>query len=139
MAFGTKLAAHLFSPTVVLLEGDLGSGKTTLTKGIAVGVGAAREDEVTSPTFTLVHEYSRESSGGLQGETRRLFHVDLYRIEDPGEIRSLGLDEIFDSGSTVVIEWGERLAEQPARPYFKVRLDHLNNQRRRIQVLQVSE
>jgi len=136
IAFGAKLAAHFVPPTVVLLEGDLGSGKTTLTKGIAVGLGAAREDEVTSPTFTLVHEYSRHSSRDVRAETNRLFHVDLYRIEDPREIRSLGLDEIFNSRSTVLIEWGERLQEQPSAPFFKVHFEYLDDTRRRIQVME---
>ncbi len=136
VAFGAKLAAHFCPPAVVLLEGDLGSGKTTLTKGIAVGLGAAREDEVTSPSFTLVHEYCRDSAAGSGASLNRVFHVDLYRIEDPREIRTLGLDDIFDSNSTVMIEWGERLQEQPSGPFFKVHLEYLDDTRRRIQVME---
>lgn len=139
MAFGGKLAAHFRPAAVVLLEGDLGSGKTTLTKGVAVGLGAAREEEVTSPSFTLVHEYFRDSAAGTQAGSNRVFHVDLYRIEDDREIRTLGLDEIFNSGSTVMIEWGERLREQPPPPFFKVRLEHLGDTRRRIQVTQFAD
>ncbi|MGH9453239.1 MAG: tRNA (adenosine(37)-N6)-threonylcarbamoyltransferase complex ATPase subunit type 1 TsaE [Terriglobia bacterium] len=134
MAFGRKLAAHFQPPAVVLLEGDLGSGKTTLAKGIAVGLGVAREEEVTSPSFTLVHEYSRHSSNRTDTGADRVFHVDLYRIENSQEIRTLGLDEIFDSRSTVLIEWGERLPQLLPRPFFKVRLEYLDDIRRRIQV-----
>jgi tRNA threonylcarbamoyladenosine biosynthesis protein TsaE len=134
MAFGRRLASQLLPPTVVLLEGDLGSGKTTLAKGIAVGLGAAREEEVTSPTFTLVHEYAGTSKAQPEAAVNRVFHVDLYRIEDPQEISTLGLDEILDSLSTVLIEWGDRLGGEPAPPFFKVRLEYLNDTERRIHV-----
>ncbi len=73
IAQGREIGARLTPPVLILLSGDLGAGKTTLTKGIAAGLGAAREDDVTSPTFTLVHKY--------EGSTR-VYHVDLYRIED---------------------------------------------------------
>jgi tRNA threonylcarbamoyladenosine biosynthesis protein TsaE len=96
--FGRALAGVLPARCLILLSGDLGAGKTTLTKGIVEGIGAAAIDDVSSPTFTLVHEY---------GEGR-VYHIDLYRLEEPEELRTLGLDEIFDRDAAVLIEWGER-------------------------------
>ena len=87
IAFGRKLAAELSPPLVVLLRGDLGAGKTTLVKGIAEGFGAARAEEVTSPTFTLVHEY--------RGPNTTLYHIDLYRIDTERELETLGLDDLL--------------------------------------------
>jgi tRNA threonylcarbamoyladenosine biosynthesis protein TsaE len=98
IALGRELGPQFPRPGLVLLTGNLGSGKTTLTKGIAEGLGVAARDEVSSPTFTLVHEYG----GGL-------FHVDLYRLEKPAEVLSLGLDDLWDRGDALVlVEWGER-------------------------------
>ena len=95
---GRDLAQTLPRPALVLLTGNLGAGKTTLTKGIAEGLGVTTRDEVSSPTFTLVHEYG----GGL-------FHVDLYRLEHPREVFTLGLEELLDQeDALVLIEWGER-------------------------------
>lgn len=106
VALGALLAPEFAGGGVVLLTGNLGAGKTTLAKGIVRGLGAASEDDVSSPTFTLIHEYG----GG------RVYHVDLYRIEEAGELSSLGLDEIFDSGAVVLVEWGERFpAQMPSR------------------------
>ena len=95
---GRTLARDLPRPCVVLLIGNLGAGKTTLTKGIVQGLGVADADEVSSPTFTLVHEYG----GGV-------FHVDLYRLESDREVATLGLEELLDrDDALVLIEWGER-------------------------------
>ena len=95
---GRELAVTLPRPALVLLTGNLGAGKTTLTKGIAEGLGATTRDEVSSPTFTLVHEYGRG-----------LYHVDLYRLEHPRDVFTLGLEEILDrDDALVLIEWGER-------------------------------
>jgi tRNA threonylcarbamoyladenosine biosynthesis protein TsaE len=123
LGFGRNLAAVLQPPCAVLLEGDLGSGKTTLTKGIVAGLGAAREEDVTSPSFTLVHEYA--STAAAPGKGIRVYHVDLYRIEGRREIESLGLDELFDARSTVIIEWGDKLPDQPPVPVFRIRLQAL--------------
>jgi tRNA threonylcarbamoyladenosine biosynthesis protein TsaE len=101
IALGRSLAARLPRHAVVLLIGNLGAGKTTLAKGIIQGLGAAEPDEVASPTFTLIHEYG----GG------RVFHIDLYRIDDPRELRSLGLDELLDREAVVLVEWGERFPQ----------------------------
>ncbi len=98
---GRQLASQLGKSRVVLLRGDLGAGKTTLVKGIAEGFGAAEADEVTSPTFTLIHEYN--------GPERDVFHIDLYRLEKPGELDSLGLEDLMqDSRNLLLIEWGEK-------------------------------
>lgn len=119
LAFGRSLAELLQPPCTVLLEGELGSGKTVLTKGIAAGLGAAREDEVTSPTFTLVHEYASEANH----QRIKVYHIDLYRLEGRQEIDSLGIDELLDSQSTTIIEWGEKLPAIPSGPVFRIRLE----------------
>src|SRR5208282_1979972 len=98
---GRQLATHLGKARVVLLRGDLGAGKTTLVKGIAEGFGAAEADEVTSPTFTLVHEY--------HGPDKDVYHIDLYRLEKPGELQSLGLEDLMlEDRNVLLIEWGEK-------------------------------
>jgi len=101
IALGRRLARELPSRAVVLLIGNLGAGKTTLAKGIVSGLGAADPDDVVSPTFTLVHEYG----GG------RVYHVDLYRLDTPAQVATLGLDEIFERDAMVLIEWGERFPQ----------------------------
>src|SRR5581483_5671433 len=83
---GRRLARELPPRGLVLLIGNLGAGKTTLAKGIVEGLGAAHPDEVSSPTFTLIHEYG----GG------RVYHVDLYRLDDQRAVESLGLEELFE-------------------------------------------
>jgi tRNA threonylcarbamoyladenosine biosynthesis protein TsaE len=98
IAVGESLARRLPPRSVVLLIGNLGAGKTTLAKGIVQGLGAADPDDVSSPTFTLIHEYG----------AGRVFHIDLYRIEDARELRTLGLDELLDREAVVLVEWGER-------------------------------
>jgi len=111
VALGARLAAGL-PRGVVLLIGNLGAGKTTIAKGIASGLGAASPDDVSSPTFTLIHEYGR----GL------VYHVDLYRIEEARELEGLGLDEIIDSGALVLIEWGERFPQLLAQRRAEIHL-----------------
>jgi tRNA threonylcarbamoyladenosine biosynthesis protein TsaE len=104
IAWGRRFAATLPAKAVVLLIGNLGAGKTTLAKGILSGLGVTTPDEVSSPTFTLIHEYSGNSSG----EARRAYHIDLYRLDTEAEVGTLGLDELFDRQAVVLIEWGER-------------------------------
>jgi tRNA threonylcarbamoyladenosine biosynthesis protein TsaE len=99
IALGEKLARDLPPGAVVLLIGELGAGKTTLAKGIVKGLGAAAPEEVSSPTFTLIHEY---------GDPTAVYHVDLYRLDNDASIETLGLDEIFESNARVLVEWGER-------------------------------
>src|SRR5437588_11762753 len=101
IALGRKLAARLRPPKLVLLRGDLGAGKTTLVKGIAAALGAAQPDEVTSPTFTLIHEY--------RAAELTVYHIDLYRIETERQRATLGIDELLRDGrSRVLAEWGEK-------------------------------
>jgi len=102
VALGRKLAAKLKPPKLVVLRGELGAGKTTLVKGIAEGFQAAAQEQVTSPTFTLVHEY--------RGPGANVFHVDLYRVDTERELETLGLDDLFDERSVLLIEWGEKFA-----------------------------
>jgi len=98
---GRSFARELPPRAVVLLIGNLGAGKTTLAKGIVNGLGAAEPDDVVSPTFTLIHEYG----GG------RVYHIDLYRLDTPAQVATLGLEEIFDRDAVVLIEWGERFPQ----------------------------
>ena len=109
---GRRFAKDLPRRAVVLLIGNLGAGKTTLAKGILSGLGAAEPDDVTSPTFTLIHEYS----GG------RAFHIDLYRLDTREQVATLGLDEIFDRDAVVLIEWGERFPELMPGERIEIRL-----------------
>jgi tRNA threonylcarbamoyladenosine biosynthesis protein TsaE len=101
ISLGRTLAEKLQPPKLVLLRGELGAGKTTIVKGIAGAFEAAAEDDVTSPTFTLVHEY--------RGPRITVYHIDLYRIETERELYTLGLDDILgDANNVVLIEWGEK-------------------------------
>jgi tRNA threonylcarbamoyladenosine biosynthesis protein TsaE len=120
-----QIAAWIPSPAIVQLTGNLGAGKTTLTKSLVEAWGAAQADEVSSPTFTLIHEY---------GEPVSVYHIDLYRLEEPREFYSLGLDEIFDSPARVLIEWGEKFAPllPPARWLIEIR--HAGGDAREIRV-----
>jgi tRNA threonylcarbamoyladenosine biosynthesis protein TsaE len=97
---GRQLARDLKPGYMVLLRGDLGAGKTTLVKGIAEGFQAAEADRVTSPTFTLIHEY--------RGPEVTLYHIDLYRVDTPRELDTLAIDDLRDANSILLIEWGEK-------------------------------
>lgn len=110
---GRRIARELPQRAVVLLIGNLGAGKTTLAKGIVSGLGAAEPEDVSSPTFTLIHEY---------GEGRVL-HIDLYRLDRPEEVATLGLDEIFEREAVVLIEWGERFLELMPQERIEIRLE----------------
>jgi tRNA threonylcarbamoyladenosine biosynthesis protein TsaE len=118
-ALGRELAETLSAGDVVLLVGDLGAGKTAFVRGLAEGLGVHR-DEVSSPTFTLVQEY--------RGGRLPLFHVDLYRLDDPREIDDLGLDEIAEDG-VLAIEWAEKLSRAMAAA-VTVRIDHADGDAR---------
>ena len=107
----------------MLLSGDLGSGKTTLTKGIISGLGAAREEEITSPTFTLVHVFHNHA---------KVYHVDLYRVEDFRGFETLGLEDAFADPAIVVVEWAERFQLPTDWPRVAVRLEHMQGDARRI-------
>lgn len=120
---GRRIAAGLPGRAVVLLIGNLGAGKTTLAKGIVSGLGAAAVEDVSSPTFTLIHEYGD-----------RVYHIDLYRLDQATQVATLGLDEIFDRDAIVLIEWGERFPELLPRDRIEIRLQALDADRRSIEV-----
>lgn len=123
IALGERLGREI-GRGVVLLIGNLGAGKTTLAKGIAQGLGAAPADEVSSPTFTLIHEYG----GG------RVYHIDLYRLDEPRQVETLGLEELFDSDALVLIEWGERFPELLPAARTEIRIRALPDESREITV-----
>lgn len=125
-AWGREFAKQLKAPLLVLLSGDLGSGKTTLTKGIVAGLGAAQENDVTSPTYTLVHVYGKEA---------KVFHGDLYRIESFRDFATLGLEDVFEKPAIVILEWSERFPLQTPWPAIRIQLEHTGGDSRRISVL----
>jgi tRNA threonylcarbamoyladenosine biosynthesis protein TsaE len=104
IAVGRKLAELLKPPQLLLLRGDLGTGKTTLVKGIAQALDAAEPDEVTSPTFTLLHEYD----GTRKGKPVKLYHLDVYRLEGERQLETLGLDDLLTPDALVLVEWGDK-------------------------------
>lgn len=123
ISLGREIASALPARAVVLLIGNLGAGKTTLTKGIVEALGAAPGDEVSSPTFTLIHEYSP-----------RVIHADLYRLDTEAEVATLGLDDYFDREAVVLIEWGERFPRLMPEPRVEVRIEHAGEDARRITI-----
>lgn len=125
VALGRELGAQLRAPLIVFLLGDLGAGKTTLAKGVISGAGAAREEDVTSPTFTLVHVFHNHQI---------LYHVDLYRIADFHDLETLGLEDVFDRPSIVLIEWAEKFTLRTNWPVIRVRLEHAGDDTRRIRL-----
>ena len=124
--WGRRLGAELQPPLLVLLSGELGSGKTTLTKGIVAGLNAALEDEVTSPTFTLLHEY---------GTTRKVYHGDLYRLENFHDFETLGVEDAFSQPAIIILEWSDKFPLKTAWPQLCIRLEHLGSDSRRILVV----
>ncbi|MGO8758803.1 MAG: tRNA (adenosine(37)-N6)-threonylcarbamoyltransferase complex ATPase subunit type 1 TsaE [Terracidiphilus sp.] len=104
VAVGRRLVELLKPPQFLLLRGDLGTGKTTLVKGIAQALDAAEPDEVTSPTFTLIHEFD----GTRGGRPVKLYHLDVYRLESERQLETLGLDELQTPDALVLVEWGEK-------------------------------
>ena len=126
IAFGRTLAAKLTPPLIVLLRGDLGAGKTTLVKGIAEGFDAARAEDVTSPTFTLIHEY--------RGPRATLYHIDLYRIDTERELETLGFDDLLAPNSILLIEWGEKFARLRRDKNAEISLERAGEDERSIQV-----
>ncbi|MGO8719190.1 MAG: tRNA (adenosine(37)-N6)-threonylcarbamoyltransferase complex ATPase subunit type 1 TsaE [Acidobacteriaceae bacterium] len=130
---GRELAKFLDPPRVVLLRGDLGAGKTTLVKGIAAALGAAEPEEVTSPTFTLIHEYAgRSVEHANLGETILLYHLDLYRIENQRQLDTLGMEELMTPQSVLLIEWGEKFPSVTARCDGEIVIETLHGDERRI-------
>ncbi len=125
IAYGRSLAVELSPPQIVLLRGDLGAGKTTLVKGIAEGFKAARAEDVTSPTFTLVHEY--------HGPSVTLYHIDLYRIDTERELETLALDDLLAPNCVLLIEWGEKFPRLQRDQTVEITLERVGENERRIQ------
>jgi len=141
IAKGREIASKLHPPVLLLLKGDLGSGKTTLTKGIISGLGAARQEDVTSPTFNLVHEFrvSNPVSSSAGAHPYKVYHVDLYRIESFPDLESLGLEDALSEKSIVIIEWPEHFTFRTDWPTVEIRLDHAGGDTRRIAIPELSE
>jgi len=125
IAFGRALAAELSPPLTVLLRGELGAGKTTLVKGIAEGFHAANAEQVTSPTFTLVHEY--------RAPRAVLYHIDLYRIDTERELETIALDDLLAPDSILLIEWGEKFSRLRRDRDIEITLERVGENGRRIQ------
>jgi tRNA threonylcarbamoyladenosine biosynthesis protein TsaE len=126
IALGRELASQLAPPKLVILRGDLGAGKTTLVKGIAEGFHAASHDDVTSPTFTLIHEY--------RGPAATLYHIDLYRIDTQRELETLGLDDLITEHSVLLIEWGEKFPRFQRERDVEIALERISENARRVTV-----
>src|SRR5439155_13037715 len=114
--FGRTLAPLLSPPKVVLLRGDLGAGKTTMVKGIAEAFGAAQQEDVTSPTFTLIHEY--------RGRDLTIYHIDLYRIDTLRELETLAIDDLMNGSSVLLIEWGEKFERFRRERDVEIAIEH---------------
>ena len=126
IAFGRTLAETLAPPKIVVLRGDLGAGKTTLVKGIAEGFHAASEEDVTSPTFTLIHEY--------RGPEAVLYHIDLYRVDTPRQLETLGLDDLIADNSVLLIEWGEKFLRFERDRVVEIALERIEENQRRVRI-----
>jgi len=127
IAFGRTLAEFLAPPKLVVLRGDLGAGKTTLVKGIADAFHAASEDDVTSPTFTLVHEY--------RGPAATVYHIDLYRVDSPRQLETLGLDDLLAENTILLIEWGDKFARFAREQDVEITIERTGENDRRITVV----
>lgn len=117
MELGKRLGEKVFANSCVVLEGDLGAGKTTLTKGIALGLGIDRV--IKSPTYTLIREYRK---GRLP-----LFHMDMYRIEESGGASEVGLEEYFYAGGVCVVEWAQYIEDELPSTFLKVQIDRVED------------
>jgi tRNA threonylcarbamoyladenosine biosynthesis protein TsaE len=122
ISVGHRIAALLVPPKFLILRGDLGAGKTTLVKGIAEALDAAEPDEVTSPTFTLIHEYEGSRTVDGRREPVILYHLDLYRIQNERQLDSLGLDDLSSPDSLVLVEWGEKFPSVQKRSQGEIEM-----------------
>jgi tRNA threonylcarbamoyladenosine biosynthesis protein TsaE len=133
ISLGRQIGAGLKAPVLLFLSGELGAGKTTLTKGIVSGAGATREEEITSPTFTLIHKYAGpEPAAGADSPS--IYHIDLYRIEGAQDLATLGLDDIFDEKAIVIVEWPDRMNPPVGWPVIRIDLEHVAEEARAITV-----
>jgi tRNA threonylcarbamoyladenosine biosynthesis protein TsaE len=133
--FARKLAAFLLPGDLLLIEGDLGAGKTTFVQGLASGLGI--DDQVASPTFTLMRIYECGSTANGRG-IARLLHADLYRLEHLREVVDLGLPELLDDAAVAVVEWGEAGAPVLGDDFLEIRIDRANDDRPSERVITVS-
>ena len=123
LRIGKEIGRQLEPPLAILLYGELGAGKTVLTRGLAEGLGVADSSVVRSPSFTLVNEYPCP-----QGT---LYHVDLYRLEGPRDLHSIGIEEILASPLVVIVEWAEKLLLEPEKGMkIRISLETAPNKRR---------
>jgi len=122
---GKTLAKQIRPPRLVLLIGDLGAGKTTLTKGLVSGLGVGSMEDVLSPTFSLIHEYEGPP---------KVYHIDLYRLDRVPELETLGLDDLWEQNAIVLIEWGEKFAKQLPSPRMEIVLEDGGEDTRKISV-----
>jgi tRNA threonylcarbamoyladenosine biosynthesis protein TsaE len=127
---GRKLVEWLVAPQLLVLTGDLGTGKTTLVKGIAEALEAAEAEEVTSPTFTLLHEYD----GQRAGKPVKLFHLDVYRLEGERQLDTLGLEDLCTDDALVLVEWGEKFQSIRKRATGEIAIRSLGGDARQITV-----
>lgn len=127
IALGRSLAGVLAPPKIVVLRGDLGAGKTTLVKGVAEAFHAAAEEDVTSPTFTLIHEY--------RGAEALLYHIDLYRVDTPRQLQTLGLDDLIAENSVLLIEWGEKFPRFERECDVEISLERVTENERRVRIM----
>jgi tRNA threonylcarbamoyladenosine biosynthesis protein TsaE len=127
VALGRDLAKILRPPKLVLLRGDLGAGKTTLVKGIAEAFRAASEEDVTSPTFTLIHEY--------RGPAVNIYHIDLYRVDTQRDLETLGLDDLVSENSILLVEWGDKFARLEQECDVEIALERIGENQRRVRVM----
>jgi tRNA threonylcarbamoyladenosine biosynthesis protein TsaE len=125
MDIGRALGRRLKAPVLVLLDGELGAGKTTFAKGLVAGLGAGREEDVTSPTFTLVHVFHNSA---------KVYHVDLYRVADFHDLATLGLEDAFAESAVVIVEWPEKFRMRTDWRVVRVRLEPAENDSRRIAI-----
>ena len=120
---GQILGAAIVQPSIMALNGDLGSGKTVFVQGLAKGLDVSEKYYVTSPTFTLINEYPGRYP---------LYHVDLYRIEHLAELDDIGLEEILLADAVIAIEWAEKLSEDALSNHLQLRFDITGENDRRI-------
>ncbi len=129
---GHEIAALLTPPKLLILRGTLGAGKTTLVKGIAEALNAAEADEVTSPTFTLVHEYEGTRTVDGREEEVLLYHLDLYRLENERQVEGLGLSELASDDAIVLVEWGEKFPSVLRRSQGEIYMESTGGDSRKI-------
>ncbi len=129
---GREIAKLLPLPSLLFLRGDLGAGKTTLVKGIAQALDAADPDEVTSPTFTLVHEYDGRHRVDGKDQDVKLYHIDLYRIDDERQLETIGFDEMAAEQAILLVEWGEKFPSVVKRSDGEIQIEHAGGDTRNI-------